>query len=349
MRANSPAERFKVGVISVLLCFVLLVTACVAPCFSPALWLYVTVETDKPIYGLSENVLITGNLTSLDLPAENALVAVEIRDSADIPLSFRTRPTGASPNDNLAIAFTELFASTSMGVPQYSFKRNTYLWVRFTIKNNSPLARNVTTAISVYDYNNAPFSAYVPFSTYLEVNQSAIVVFMAGLIPVWVSLGTATIYGNIYSDLPQNGGYPYCSEKLATFTITSTGSQGLVTSEYTSPNALDQIPGTYEMSLKLPNEGRVGNYTIFVSAYYYGLQDVENTQFEVDLIGDINGDGYVELLDFFLLSQAFGSYPGRPNWDPRCDIYPWPDGDGYVELMDFYLASQHFGDHIPQP
>lgn len=68
-----------------------------------------------------------------------------------------------------------------------------------------------------------------------------------------------------------------------------------------------------------------------------------------ELIGDINGDGYVELQDFFLLSQAFGSSPGSPNWDPRCDIYPWPDGDGYVELMDFFLASQHFGEHVPQP
>ena len=113
--------------------------------------------------------------------------------------------------------------------------------------------------------------------------------------------------------------------------VTSTGSK-TITHQYLTNT-------TYTVVLTvIDGDGATGN---------------ETQQLTVDpipaLIGDINGDGYVELLDFFLLSQAFGSYPGRPNWDPRCDIYPWPDGDGYVELMDFYLASQHFGDHIPQP
>lgn len=58
------------------------------------------------------------------------------------------------------------------------------------------------------------------------------------------------------------------------------------------------------------------------------------------LLGDINVDGYVELMDFFIESQAFGSYPGHPRWDVRCDI----NGDEYVELMDFFILSQHFGE-----
>ena len=60
------------------------------------------------------------------------------------------------------------------------------------------------------------------------------------------------------------------------------------------------------------------------------------------LTGDINVDGFVELGDFFLESQAFGSYPGHPRWDIRCDLQP----DDFIELGDFFILSQHFGQSI---
>jgi len=67
----------------------------------------------------------------------------------------------------------------------------------------------------------------------------------------------------------------------------------------------------------------------------------------VVIIGDINGDDYVELMDFYVASQAFGSTIGGPRWNPNADIASWPDGDGFIELMDFFVLSQHFGDHYP--
>ena len=59
--------------------------------------------------------------------------------------------------------------------------------------------------------------------------------------------------------------------------------------------------------------------------------------------GDVNGDGFVELTDFFLASQAFGSYLGHPKWNSDADI----NDDGFVELQDFFIMSQHFGEHYP--
>jgi parallel beta-helix repeat protein len=59
--------------------------------------------------------------------------------------------------------------------------------------------------------------------------------------------------------------------------------------------------------------------------------------------GDVNGDGFVELTDFFLASQAFGSYVGHPKWNSDADI----NDDGFVELQDFFIMSQHFGEHYP--
>lgn len=77
-------------------------------------------------------------------------------------------------------------------------------------------------------------------------------------------------------------------------------------------------------------------------------EDLENhvkiallTLLRLAIPGDINDDGIVELADFFLASEAFGSYPHHPNWNPNTDI----NGDGIVELTDFFIISQHFGEH----
>lgn len=318
------------------------------PYEGPPDWLYVTTATDNPLYGLTHPVSITGNLTSNDGPVENALVAIEVRDSANIPVTFRTKPTGPSPRDNWPINFTQLFASTSDGNPKLSYDRGALLLISFAIKNHGAISRDVLVCISVYDENMVPIMSDISYSTYLEAYQTAVVTKSVDVIQNWAALGTATIYGSIYSDLPKNGGYPYCSEQQATFTITSQGSSSMAAST-SEPIYVSETAGTYNLSFNIPPEARAGDYTVSTSSYYYGLQDVDSAVFEVEIIGDINEDGWVELTDFFLLSLAFGSSPGQPNWDPRADIAPWPDGDGQVELLDFFLTSQHFGEHIPQP
>jgi hypothetical protein len=68
---------------------------------------------------------------------------------------------------------------------------------------------------------------------------------------------------------------------------------------------------------------------------------------KVVIIGDINGDDWVEMMDFYYASTAYNSKPGDPNWDPNADIYSWPDGDQLVEMMDSWVLCQHFMDHYP--
>jgi len=40
---------------------------------------------------------------------------------------------------------------------------------------------------------------------------------------------------------------------------------------------------------------------------------------------------------------AFGSTPGKPNWNPNCDI----DGDGRVDMGDVVIALLNFGQQLP--
>jgi PKD repeat protein len=93
------------------------------------------------------------------------------------------------------------------------------------------------------------------------------------------------------------------------------------------------------------------NYTITSEAtiipYEYNTANnilVDGTV-KIRYIGDINGDGKVDIRDVTIAAQAFGSYPGHPRWNPDADVtgptYLVPDGK--VDIRDITLISQNFG------
>jgi hypothetical protein len=57
------------------------------------------------------------------------------------------------------------------------------------------------------------------------------------------------------------------------------------------------------------------------------------------ILGDVNGDGKVNLIDVFMVSLAFGSRPGDPKWNPNADL----NHDGTVNLMDTFIVALNFG------
>ncbi len=57
------------------------------------------------------------------------------------------------------------------------------------------------------------------------------------------------------------------------------------------------------------------------------------------LPGDINNDNVVDLNDFALLAEAFGSEAASPNWNANADL----NCDGIVDLNDFSLLAADFG------
>jgi Ca2+-binding EF-hand superfamily protein len=58
-------------------------------------------------------------------------------------------------------------------------------------------------------------------------------------------------------------------------------------------------------------------------------------------MGDVNGDGRVDLKDIALVARAFGSTPTSPNWNPAADI----NGDGIVNMQDIAIVARNFGQH----
>jgi hypothetical protein len=92
-----------------------------------------------------------------------------------------------------------------------------------------------------------------------------------------------------------------------------------------------------------------GNYTTSANAaLVLGEIDTDDNTYTdgcicVTVIGDVNGDGWVEMMDYWVVGQAFGSSLGDPNWNPEADVYE----DGVIEMMDYWVVSQHYGEHYP--
>ena len=57
------------------------------------------------------------------------------------------------------------------------------------------------------------------------------------------------------------------------------------------------------------------------------------------LVGDLNGDGKVDVKDLAILAKAFGSSPSNPRWNSACDL----NGDGIVDILDAGIILKNFG------
>jgi len=91
-----------------------------------------------------------------------------------------------------------------------------------------------------------------------------------------------------------------------------------------------------------------GNYTIKAEATTVTNElNTDNNNFtdgtvkiNAPLIGDINGDGTINSEDLSLLTQAYGSTLGDPNWNQNADL----NKDNNVNISDLNLLAQNYGD-----
>jgi peptide/nickel transport system substrate-binding protein len=138
----------------------------------------------------------------------------------------------------------------------------------------------------------------------------------------------------------------------------------IVYSNYSFSPALKQLSFNIASSIDgfcnvtIPKTSMSGNFTVYLddeptpctvtqSATCYFLyftstglsQQVRIVSEYADaLIGDVNHDGRVNILDAILLSNAFLATPSSPNWNPNTDF----NGDGVVDILDSIIMSNNW-------
>lgn len=60
-------------------------------------------------------------------------------------------------------------------------------------------------------------------------------------------------------------------------------------------------------------------------------------------VGDVNGDGIVDVWDITSITMSYGCFSWSPCYNPEADI----NEDGLVDMLDLSLVAIHLGETDP--
>jgi hypothetical protein len=104
--------------------------------------------------------------------------------------------------------------------------------------------------------------------------------------------------------------------------------------------------GDYHDSFRLHPTSITGNYKVYATASATGYPTAANqTTFTVAhaLLGDINFDGTVNILDAIDLSNSFGKSTGQTGFNPNADF----DDNGAINILDAITLANNYNQHYP--
>jgi len=312
--------------------------------FSPILKINLT--TSKPVYDLGEYVFITGELminrSGSYEPVSDGLVAIQVNDPNSNLFAIRTRPTGSN-DGHLSMEILDVTPCGAGFNPKYSFQRGEYVGFNVTVRNNDLNEHyGIITVCSCYE-DETPFATKKMWNGTVQGGKTrSIAVYPVMQIPENAPLVDATAYVSLLTEFPENGGFAYCPEKTAPFTITSRG--GSASSSNTPPSYPTSTEGTFDLTFQISGYGGVlGDYTTYACSLYEMWLAMNQTTFETILIGDLNNDKVVDISDISFVARHFGTLAGDPDFDPLADIAPYPYGDGVVDISDIAFVARRFG------
>jgi hypothetical protein len=79
-----------------------------------------------------------------------------------------------------------------------------------------------------------------------------------------------------------------------------------------------------------------GNYSASTDVSFLSDTPVE---LKMRYINDLNGDGFVNILDIAMVARAYGTKPGDSNWNALADL----DKNGIVNILDISMVARDYG------
>jgi len=306
----------------------------------------ITVTTTKQTYEAGEAVTVYGNLTEDGTPTTDGLVGIEVRDPSDRLVTIRT--VGKS----LEVPYLELLSvipCDSKGNPKQSFKRgNINIYFILEGVSHDIEWRNATITVRAHTPQNMPYGGWsveyfpiAPRATPSDPPKPFTIGPTSMPIDATVPLGNWTVYANLFTEWPKKiippgvHGTPYCAEVSANFLITD-GTQP----PPTTPLSPGQTNGNYNLTFTLSSSA-LGNYTVYASSRYYGVETFNSTTFNVISWywrADINEDGKVDEDDLWTFCGAFITYYHTHVVDSRCDF----DYNGNIDEDDLWFFCSAF-------
>lgn len=92
------------------------------------------------------------------------------------------------------------------------------------------------------------------------------------------------------------------------------------------------------------------NYTIWanVTTLHYDINVTNNifssATLKIKMLGDINGDGKVDLYDIVLMAKIYGCKEADLLWNPNADLAP---AYGIIDIYDIITCLSHYGEEYP--
>lgn len=84
----------------------------------------------------------------------------------------------------------------------------------------------------------------------------------------------------------------------------------------------------------------VNNYAVFLNVTdSRGLSSVATANIRIRLLGDLNMDNVVNILDVSIVAYSYSSRPGDERWNVECDF----NNDNVIDILDISSVAMEYG------
>jgi hypothetical protein len=273
------------------------------------------------------------NYVNIQYPSDG-FVGVEIHDQTGATTLIRTVRAGSLTSLIIVAYISSAYLcdadGNQLGIPVQNGDNQFAPSFYVNTTNNENAIESMFLTFTAYGSNGVAIAvASQPIAVYARSFSDPIIEFY---IPTWMHHGTVYAYVDVYNTW-LNLGVPLGIERLFQFTIT-----GCSPFPVTPPttNSLNDLDNYYNVTLRIPKNVVLGNYSFYASANYLGASASQNASFPVVQLAGLNGDGVVNFKGIVIFaSDCIAYYSSAHAYTGVIDFSD--DGEINFKYITFFL------------